>query len=149
MTVDRSRESGHAEREGGGGEAGLRVLLIDDEEIIRVALRRFFSRLGWRADEASDGDSALRIILSEPPVHYDAIISDLRMPGLSGVELHDRLATLRPELLPRLIVSTGDRSSRDVSEFVGRTSCIVLEKPFELARLREAILRVSGRPSTG
>lgn len=113
-----------------------RVLLVDDEDAIRSALRRFFARRGWHVDEAADGSRALaQLLAGDDPVPYDAVISDIRMPRLSGEELHDALARERPTLLPRCVFSTGDVSAPEIASFVQRTHCQVLEKPFELARL--------------
>ena len=124
-----------------------RVLLIDDERPIRKALSRYFTRRAWHVDEAEDGAAALELLLGsaddEPP--YELVISDLRMPGVSGVVLHDRLAAQRPALLDRLVFSTGDVVSPEAAEFVARTRCAVLEKPFELsdldALIRRAVVR--------
>jgi CheY-like chemotaxis protein len=126
-----------------------RVLLVDDEPVIRQALRRFFVRLGWAVDEAEDGTSALHHLLGDAASgraagEYAVIISDLRMPGVSGIELHARLAAQRPELLDRLILSTGDSGSIEAAEFLRRVHCPVLNKPFELAELRAMIARVRG-----
>ena len=113
-----------------------RVLLVDDEDAIRHALRRFFARRGWAVDEASDGEHALRCLLGgEDPVPYDAVISDIRMPRLTGEQLHDALQRERPHLLQRIVFSTGDVTAPDTARFLQRTQCQVLEKPFELARL--------------
>ncbi|HKG93352.1 MAG TPA: response regulator [Gemmatimonadaceae bacterium] len=133
----------------GAGGAVPRVLLIDDEDTIRFALRRFFSKLGWEVDDATDGGAALRKILDAPRAYYDLIISDLRMPGLSGVDFHDQLASARPELLPHVVFSTGDLSSSDVADFVQRTNCLVLQKPFELSALRETVQRIASGDSPG
>lgn len=124
-----------------------RVLVIDDESTIRAALGRFFKRRDWIFDEAEDGARGLEKLLA-PGAHYDAIISDLRMPGMSGMELHDRIAEHRPELLARLLFSTGDVASKEAAEFVQRTHCIVLEKPFELSKLGETLerMRANNRP---
>ena len=73
---------------------------------------------------------------------YAAIVSDLRMPGCSGMELHDHVAAVAPELLDRIIFSTGDVASRDASDFVKRTHCVVMQKPFELRALEQAITRM-------
>lgn len=125
--------------------AAPRALLVDDEPVIRQALRRFFTRMGWQVDEAEDGNEALRLLLAEAPAaEYAVIISDLRMPGVSGIELHARLAAARPELLARLILSTGDSVSLEAAEFLRRSSCPVLNKPFELAELRAMLARVQG-----
>lgn len=117
------------------------VLVIDDESTIRAALRRFFKRRDWIFDEAEDGARGLEKLLA-PGADYTAVISDLRMPGMSGMALHDELAARRPELLDRLVFSTGDVASKDAAEFVRRTRCIILEKPFELSKLTETLERI-------
>lgn len=122
-------------------ESKPRVLVIDDESTIRAALRRFFKRRDWIFDEAEDGARGLEKLLA-PGADYTAIISDLRMPGMSGMALHDELARQRPELLDRLVFSTGDVASKDAAEFVQRTRCIILEKPFELSKLGETLERI-------
>ena len=118
-----------------------RVLVIDDESTIRAALRRYFKRRDWVFDEAEDGVRGLAKLLT-PGSDYTAIISDLRMPGMSGMALHDELARQRPELLERLVFSTGDVTSKDTAEFVQRTRCVILEKPFELSKLGETLERI-------
>jgi CheY-like chemotaxis protein len=134
------------------GSHGHRVLLIDDELTIRLALRRFFTRMGWRVDEATNGESGYSmIVLDEQQTttpQYDVIIFDLRMPGLNGIQLHDRLKIVAPRVLPRLIFSTGDIVSQEAAEFVNTSTCHVLQKPFELATLRETIERVMHQGDT-
>jgi len=117
-----------------------RVLIIDDEASIRAALRRFFLRRGWAVDEAVDGTEGLATLL-EGKSDFTAVISDLRMPGCSGVELHDHVAAVAPELLDRIIFSTGDVASKDAAEFMQRTKCTVLQKPFELRALEALIVK--------
>jgi DNA-binding response OmpR family regulator len=123
--------------------------LVDDEPVIREALRRYFQRQGWTVDEASDGGAALACLVPEgaatPPVMYDVIVADLRMPGVSGMELHERLARERPELLPHLILSTGDSVSPDAASFLARAGCPILHKPFALAQLGALVAQVTGR----
>jgi two-component system NtrC family sensor kinase len=119
-----------------------RILIVDDEGTIRHALRRFFQRQGWDVDEAQDGAAALKLLLADAPAFYDVIISDLRMPGVSGIEMHERLRGARPELLRRIIFSTGDAVSLDAAEFVRRADCPVLQKPFELSTLRTMVERL-------
>ena len=126
-----------------------RVLVVDDESTIRIALRRFFTRMGWEVEEAGDGGRALEMILNDrsqrstPP--YSLVVSDLRMPGLSGIELHERIEKDAPEVLPRLVFSTGDLVSDEAADFARETSCEILEKPFEFTKLRATIDRVLGR----
>ena len=121
-----------------------RLLLIDDEPTIRSALSRYFTRRGWSVAEAENGAVALDLLhaAASGTVAFDVIVSDLKMPGFSGIELHDRLAIEQPELLRRLIFSTGDVASDEAAAFVSRTRCMVLQKPFELGELAEVVERV-------
>jgi DNA-binding NtrC family response regulator len=121
-----------------------RALVVDDEPTIRSALVRYLRRRGWQADEAEDGQSALRKLGDAAPGGYEVVISDLRMPLYSGVQLHDWLAEHRPDLFAALIITTGDLTSPALREFVARTPRPLIEKPFELsvlAQLIEAVLR--------
>jgi CheY-like chemotaxis protein/anti-sigma regulatory factor (Ser/Thr protein kinase) len=123
------------------------ALIIDDEPTIRAALRRYFTRRGWVVEEASDGAVGLGLIESHDG-RFGVVISDLRMPGFSGIELHDRLAIDRPEMLRRFVFSTGDVASGEAASFVQRTTCPILQKPFELRMLDSIIARVTqGAPA--
>ena len=121
------------------------ALLVDDEAIIRRALRRFFERNGWAVDEAADGASALALLLGPGAAAYDVILSDLRMPGMSGEELYDRVAAERPAQATRVVVTTGDSFTPEATRFLQRTGCAVLNKPFELAELRAVVEQVTQR----
>jgi len=125
----------------GAATSSPRVLIIDDEPSIRAALRRFFMRRGWQVDEAPDGAEGLAVLLAAK-ADFAVVISDLKMPGCSGVELHDHIAAVAPELLERIIFSTGDVASKDAAEFVQRTRCTVLQKPFELRALEGIVSRM-------
>jgi DNA-binding NtrC family response regulator len=118
------------------------ALIIDDEPTIRAALRRYFTRRGWAVEEAADGAAGLALIESHGE-SFGVVISDLRMPGFSGIELHDRLAIDHPEMLRRFVFSTGDVASSEAASFVQRTTCPVLQKPFELRMLDTIIASVA------
>ena len=129
-------------------DATRTVLLIDDEPTIRSALRRYFLRRGWQVEEAEDGAKALALLDAHAD-RYALVVSDLRIPGFTGIELHDRLAATHPGLLDRVVFSTGDVASHESASFVQRTNCPVLQKPFELRMLDALIARLSegGAPS--
>jgi DNA-binding NtrC family response regulator len=121
-----------------------RALVVDDEPTIRSALVRYLQRRGWEADEAEDGKVALRKLGRAAPGGYGVVISDIRMPHCTGVELHDWLAEHRPDLFATLIITTGDLTSPGLREFMARTPRPLIEKPFELAvlaQLIEAVIR--------
>ncbi len=124
--------------------AQRRALLVDDEDVIRLALRRFFQRQGWAVDEAEDGAAALDLLTGPAAATYDVILTDQLMPGMSGKEFYARVQAARPDLVSRVIVSTGDSMSPEAVEFLRRTGCPVLNKPFELAELRAMLARVQG-----
>lgn len=122
-----------------------RVLIVDDETTIRIALRRFFTRMGWEVEEAANGEAALDILLGTGAAAaqpFSLVVSDLRMPGINGIELYERLKEAQPQILRRLIFSTGDLVSEEAASFVSNTDCVVLQKPFELSTLRDAITQV-------
>ena len=117
--------------------------MVDDEPTIRSALLRYLRRTGWQAEEAEDGRVALVMLGKTRVDGYHVVLSDLRMPHCSGVELHDWLAEHRPDLFARLIMTTGDVASPAWSEFVARTSRPLIEKPFDLAVLGQLIEAVA------
>lgn len=120
-----------------------RALVVDDEPTIRTALARYLRRRGWDADEAEDGKVALRKLGRSAPGGYQVVVSDLRMPHCSGIELHDWLAHHRPDLFACLILTTGDLTSAALGDFVARTPRPLIEKPFELAVLEQLIEAVA------
>jgi DNA-binding NtrC family response regulator len=120
-----------------------RALVVDDEPTIRSALLRYLRRTGWQAEEAEDGRVALGMLGKSSLDGYQVVVSDLRMPRCSGVELHDWMAEHRPDLFARLIITTGDLASPAWSEFVARTSRPLIEKPFDLAILGQLIEAVA------
>lgn len=121
------------------------ALVIDDEGAVRAVLRRWLQRRGWEVHEATDGGVALAR-LQEPGAElrvYDLVICDLRMPALSGPELHAWAASHRPELLPRMVFFSGDTREPAAAAFLARSGCPVLEKPFELPELARVVAQVA------
>jgi signal transduction histidine kinase/CheY-like chemotaxis protein len=121
-----------------------RVLIVEDEPSIRHAVRRWFQRAGWTVDEVVNGDDALARCLAAGPGEYRVIVTDLKMPGMTGVELVDRLAVVRPDLYARMVIMTGDVASPDAAALIARTDRPVVEKPFTFEALAEAVGRVAG-----
>jgi len=114
----------------------LHVLIVDDEAAIRLALVRHLQRRGHTVETAEDGSAALERIAS---ACFDVILSDIRMPGMSGDrllrELHARGAS---DAVRRLVFMTGDPASEAVRQGVGH-AIPVLPKPFTLREITEKI----------
>jgi two-component system, cell cycle sensor histidine kinase and response regulator CckA len=129
-----------APRDGAGQCAGRLVLVVDDEVMVRRAVRRLLERRGFRVEEAGGAAEALRRVAEEPAI--DAVLSDVVMPEVSGVELAARLAALRPAL-PVLLMS-------GCSDGAPRTDREIIPKPFDgdaLAGRLEAALRAAAERS--
>ncbi len=119
-----------------------RALVVDDEAAIRAAVRRSLERHGWQVDEAADGHEGwLRLDVGGRPGPYDVVVTDLRMPGLSGMDLVDRLRATHPHLADRTVVITGDTASPTVAEFLARLKTPHLQKPFDIRRLVQMVER--------
>jgi len=116
-----------------------RVLIVDDEVIFANSLRRLLGR-DHEVDVAHDGKEALaRIAAGE---RYDAVVSDLMMPGMGGVELFMKVSALAVEQAQRFIfVSAG---SPGATEFLARITNPWFDKPCDLEALRAAIRRLVG-----
>jgi CheY-like chemotaxis protein len=132
----------------GEAVAAHRVLVIDDEPTIRVALRRFFTRLGWEVSEAADGRAALALLIGADNsesrgARFDMVLSDIRMPGLNGIQLYDRLKTTRPDIVRRLVFSTGDVAGSEAADLVRELGCPLVQKPFMLSELQEIAERLT------
>ena len=121
------------------------VLVIDDEAAVRMAMRRWFERQGWTVDEAVDGAQGLALLLAAPADDtYGLVLCDLRMPGMSGIELHERVAEQRPGVLARIVYATGDTAGPETAAFLARVERPVLEKPFELSALAAVVEAMAG-----
>jgi len=110
------------------------VLVVDDEPLVCDLLVKFLSLRGYRALGVKDGQDALRIIDDRPP---DAILLDLIMPGMAGIDL---LRTLREKEYPGgIIIMTGSQSEELLDEAWALGPQEILMKPIDLERLLTAI----------
>ncbi len=114
----------------------LRVLVVDDEPHILHYLRATLESWGHEVMTAGDGAAALETLRGAA---CDVIVTDLRMPKVSGREFFERLATEYPELVRRVVFSTGDTVRGDTLAFLERQGRPVLHKPFSLSDLRAAL----------
>jgi len=120
----------------------LTVLVVDDETALRDALLRFLSRRGIQGEGVADGAEALSLLRQRS---FDVIISDVRMPGMSGREFLERLQRDRPDLVPRVVFSTGDTFAPDTAALLKESGVPTVIKPFDLAMLERVIREVVTR----
>ena len=96
--------------------SGKRLLCVDDDRDFRQFYKNLLGSHGFEVTVAASGSQALKLFLSKK---VDAVVTDLEMPGMTGVELASRLKKLRPEL-PVLLVS-GSKSVQNKPESVDAT----------------------------
>jgi CheY-like chemotaxis protein len=123
------------------------VLLVEDEVTVRRVIKRVLETSGYDVIEAVDGQSALQVI--EPNLHrLSLLLTDVVMPGLSGLELAEKLLAQRPDL--KVIYMTGYLSELERRGGLSPPSASLLTKPFTpsslIARVRET-LAGAGAPS--
>lgn len=128
-----------------GASRVLRVLIVDDEQPVRAALCRYFTRKGWVAEGIGDANAALSMLRDAAPSAFDAILSDMTMPGMGGAAFHDALREMRPDFFDRLIITTGDLSSADATALRARSPRPFVAKPFEFSALMTLVTSVATR----
>ncbi len=113
------------------------ILVVDDEVTIVDILYEVLKSDGYRVDTALSGTVALKKLEKE---RYDLIISDLKMPGMSGQELYDRIRVLDRTLARKIIFSTGDVVSDETRTFLEACGNAYLQKPFEIETIRQVVM---------
>ena len=123
-----------------------RVLVVDDEPELRRSIARLLTRSRWQVDVADSGEEGLQYLAKSS---YDAVLCDLRMPGMSGPEFFRRLEAEASPAVGQLVFMTGDVVSPEAQRFLGEAARPVLAKPFGLHELLEVLGQVaaSGEPS--
>jgi two-component system KDP operon response regulator KdpE len=114
------------------------ILIVDDEVSIRRALNTTLSKLGFEIVEAARGEEALSLVRTAP---FDAVLLDINMPGLSGIETCKTMRRLLPRI-PILMLTVRD-SEEDKVEALDGGADDYITKPFQLreltARIRAAM----------
>ena len=122
-------------------QQAIRILVVDDEPAIRRALRPPLVELGFQVAEASRGEEALQALRATT---YDAVLLDINMPGIGGIETLRRIRVFAPRL-PVLMLTVRDEEE-DKVEALDMGADDYVTKPFSVrelvARVRAAVRRV-------
>jgi DNA-binding NtrC family response regulator len=102
----------------------IRVLVVDDEEVVRLGYRRVLSGDGFRVMSAGGGTEALELMAEKP---FDVVLLDLRMPGMGGLEVLQAIKERWPE--SEVVVVTGYPSLETAKEAVKLGAYDYLAKP--------------------
>jgi len=131
--VQRSEEDGVDAAILGGSE---RVLLVEDEDLLRAVMANALRQHGYSVLEASDGEEALEVF-GESGKDIDLVLSDIGLPKLSGIELFRRLKERSPGLVE--ILATGYIEPEDRSRLLGEGVKAFIEKPYEISKVLSAV----------
>lgn len=110
-----------------------RILVVDDDEIVRRLLRNKFQACGYEIAEAGDGREAIRLL---GEADFDVVITDVLMPEQDGLEMLMYLRRERPHI-PAIAITAGDRLHLDNARGLG--AAYVFAKPFKLEALESAV----------
>jgi len=120
-----------------------KILVVDDEPAIAQFLSRVLKQEGHEVKTIDNAEAALKLIERE---RYSLILLDIKLPGMGGVELYERLEKIAKSLTRRTIFITGDVLSRDTRKFLSRTRAAYISKPFDIERLKKEIGRRLSEP---
>jgi PAS domain S-box-containing protein len=118
-----------------------KVLIIDDEALVRTYVARALGEDHEVVTEASAKGALARV---RSGARFDAIICDVMMPDVTGIDFYEQVARLAPEQGARVIFLTGGAFSARARRFLETTVNPVIEKPFEPTSLRSVVNRLVG-----
>lgn len=121
-----------------GGAEGVpaTIIVVDDEEAVRTVVAEFLEDFGYHVLQADGGASALRLLATDPRVQL--LVTDIRMPDMSGLELADQATAIRPAL--KIILISGYFAAQQVRRRY-------LRKPFRMRELAAAVRAELGEPN--
>jgi len=119
--------------------SGKKGLLIDDDSQMIDILSKYFATEGCYTEKALDGKLALEKMNKN---HFDFILCDVNMPGMDGVTFYQQLKGIGSPYLDKLIFITGDTMDHEIQEFLKSINNPLLNKPFGLDDVKEAIRRL-------
>ena len=119
----------------------MRILIVDDEENIREACRKSLARVGYEVEAAADAEEALTKLEASG---FDLALLDIRMPGMSGVELLEAVKATDPDVA--VVMMTGYASVESAVECMKKGAAEYVAKPFKPDEVRRVVEQaLSGR----
>jgi DNA-binding NtrC family response regulator len=122
------------------GQPAPRVLIADDEAMLRIVAAETLEDAGFEVSEAGDGTRALAILQSDPSIQL--LVSDIKMPGMNGIELAEAGLKLMPGLKVLLMTAY---ATENIPDSLRAHGLEILRKPFDLNRLSALALNLVGK----
>lgn len=129
-----------------GRVTGARILVVDDEPPIRRFLSQVLTDEGHKVETTDNADDALERLKQK---RYNLILVDIKMPGMSGVELYQHIQRIAQSLARRVVFITGDVMGADTRGFLSKTKSPCIAKPFSVLQIKRDINRLLNRDTLG
>jgi two-component system response regulator (stage 0 sporulation protein F) len=121
-----------------------RILVAEDDDEMRALLGQALRSSGYEVAELSDGLHLVARLASAEASEFDAIVSDIRMPGVSGLDVLEGLRKCKDAPPMILITAFGDRETHELARRLGATA--MFDKPFDVEELLAELRRVAPPP---
>ena len=115
---------------------GKKILAVDDEEALLHMIKEELTQHSYEVTTVPNGETALRAMREKK---FDLIVCDLKMPGINGRQVYERLREESPETCRRMIFVTGDIVGDQLRTFLEKEKRPCIAKPFALSELRNTI----------
>jgi len=119
--------------------AGAKILVVDDEPVIREVVSQVLTDEGHEVDAVENARDALKTMRSK---RYSLILVDIKMPGMDGIELYEQMKKIAPSLARRVVFITGDVMGPSTQDFLSQTKAPCVTKPFDAERLKTEVSRM-------
>ncbi len=116
-----------------------RILVVDDEPVIRELVSKVLGEQGHTVETVDNAAAALKMVKSK---RYRLILLDIKMPGMSGIELYKKFQKIAPSLTKRVVFVTGDVMGKRTISFLNKTKTPYMMKPFDAKELKVEINRI-------
>jgi CheY-like chemotaxis protein len=118
---------------------GAHILVVDDEPVVREFISKVLTEEGHQVDTVDNAEDALEMVRSKA---YRIILLDIKMPGMSGIELFKRFQKMTPSLARKVVFVTGDVMGARTTAFLSKAKSPYITKPFTAGQLNIAINRL-------
>ena len=112
------------------------ILLVDDEETIIEVCSQMLQRLGYHVLEASDGQRAIDIFEKEKDA-IDIVLLDMRMPGMNGAAVYQRLIQIQPNV--KVILFSGYFDNKNIRKILDNKNVDLIQKPVRLRQMSKKL----------
>jgi CheY-like chemotaxis protein len=118
------------------------ILVVDDEPTVRQFAKSTLNTSNYNVDITGNPYEAIQKIAAN---NYDLVIIDIRMPGMSGQELFERIINDKPYMSKKILFTTGDSANSEVKDFFQKYNLHSIGKPFDRRALESKIREVLGK----